>query len=167
MVKIVESSLNPLEQKFCDVYLHTGDVKLAFKESGIPLIFGRSEEGQGRDLLNKQTIKDYILMLSDNDTSSMETCIARLEAVRRESWRRGDYKHATTVESEIAKLRGWLIERSEVKSTNLNMGAASLGNAELMAILSSAQGKQALEKQGLMLGDGGKIKMIEVDYERL
>lgn len=166
-VKVIESSLSPLEQIFCDEYLHTGDVAHAFKVSGIALDFGRSEEGQGRDLLNKQTIKDYILMLSDNDTSSMETCIARLEAVRREAWRRGDYKHSSAVEMEIAKLRGWLIERSEVKSTNLNMGVASLGTAELMTILSSAQGQAALAKQGLALGDGGKIKTIEGDYERV
>lgn len=168
-IKVIESSLSPLEQVFCDEYLHTGDVAHAFKVSGIPLDFGRSEAGQGNDLLNKQAVKDYILMLSDSESSDMETCIARLEAVRREAWRRGDYKHSSAVEMEIAKLRGWLIERSIVRSQNVNIngGAANMETQRLMEILSSPQGQQALAKKGLALSDGGKLKTIEGDYERV
>lgn len=167
-IKVVESSLNPLEQIFCDEYLHTGDVAHAFRVSGIKLDFGRSEEGQGRDLLNKQAVKDYILMLSNAESDDMETCIARLEAVRREAWRRGDYKHSSAVEMEIAKLRGWLIERSIVRNQNVNIngGAANLETGELMAILSSTQGQEALKKKGLRLEDG-RVKTIEGDYERV
>lgn len=168
VVKVVESSLTPQEQIFCDEYLHTGDVAHAFKVAGIELDFGRSEEGQGRDLLQKQAVKDYVLMLSNSDSDDMETCIARLEAVRREAWRRGDYKHSSAVEMEIAKLRGWLIERSIVRNQNVNIngGAANLETAELMAILSSAQGQEALKKKGLRLEDG-RVKTIEGDYEHV
>ncbi len=112
-------SLSTQEQMFCDVYLHTGDVAHAFKVSGIPLDFGRSEVGQGNDLLNKQAVKDYILMLGSSDSNDMESSIKRLEVISRQAWRKGDLQIVKDVEVQIVSLRCWLIERAHINPTNV------------------------------------------------
>ncbi len=142
------------KQVFCEVWVDTQDIRLAMEKSKIPIPLARDMIVYGEELLRKPKISNYILMLTSGDSNDMEQCIKRLEVIRRQSWRNGDLKTVKDVEMQIASLRGGLIERSEGKSMNLNVGASDMSTQQLMAILSSVQGQDALRKQGLALVDG-------------
>ena len=162
------SSLNEQERKFCEMYADTQDADRALTYAGIYVPIERDPRIMAQDLMNRPQVRDYIFMLSDGGSNDVEGCVKRLEAIRREAWRRGDVRTVKDVEMEIAQLRGWRIERSEVKSLNMNVngGVGSMDTNALLAILSSAQGQEALKQSGLMIKDN-EVQQIEGTCERV
>lgn len=146
------AQLNDKEKRFCELYLLSGNSVDAFRASGLEVSFGFDERDMIDELLSRSVLRDHLAMMGDSGSDDIEVCIKRLEVLRRSSWREGNVKLCKDIELEIAKLRGWLIERKEVKTANLNItGASNLSSSQLLEILSSSAGRAELNRQGLLL----------------
>lgn len=157
------------ERQFCEGFMAHGDIARAVRENGVQVPLDRSAESFGKDLLNKPVIRDYLAVLGHGDTGELGALIDRLHAVRREAWRRGDYKETKNIDMEIARLSGWLIERTESKISSTSMTlVAEMSNADLMKRLQGVDKKKLLTHNVKLLADG-KLDIIDgeiVDEQR-
>lgn len=157
--------LRPLEIRFCEAYLAHGDKIRALHESELALELGLcdTDVSKADDTLAKPGVRDYILLMGMNSgESTLEDTIERLEAVRREAWRQGDYKQAGLTEMQIADLKGWKIERQAILTQNVKAGDTdAMDTVALLNILTAGAASGALEKHGVALGADGTLVRIE------
>lgn len=160
-------SLSPQDRKFCDGLVSHGDIIKAVSESGLEIDVFSNPESIGKKMMERQDIKDYLCVLGYGDSKNVEDMIERLTAMRREAWRRGDYKESKSIEMEIAKLRGWLIERIESKVENSSkMLVVDMTTEQLVEELRRLEEKKQLPS-GVKLLPDGKLDIIEADFEEM
>jgi hypothetical protein len=151
---------------FCESYLAHGDKVQAVRDAGMYIGLEDTEESKGDDMLAKPAVRDYLLVMRTGEADKLENTIERLEAIRRESWRQGDYKQTAAVEMQIADLKGWKIERQAIMTTNVGAGDfKSMGTDALVDILRVAQESGALAKHGVDIGTDGSLVRLPVKGE--
>lgn len=154
------------ELRFCEEYLSHGDKIQAIRASMIELGLEDTEESKADDLLAKAAVKDYMVVMRTDGADKLEQTIARLEAIRREAWRQGDYKQTATIEMQIADLKGWKIERQAIMTSHVDAGDfKAMGTAELMDILEVARASGALARHGVDVGADGTLVRLPVKGE--
>jgi len=154
------------ELRFCEAYLAHGDKIQAVREAALDIGLEDTEESKADDLLAKPAVRDYLTVMRTGDADKLEHTIERLEAIRRESWRQGDYKQTAAVEMQIADLKGWKIERQAIMTSHVGAGDfKSMGTDALVDILRVAQESGALAKHGVALGDDGALMRLPVKGE--
>lgn len=153
------------EIRFCEAYLAHGDKLRALYESRLNEKMGLADTDMSLadDTLAKPSVRDYLLLMRDGGVDDkLEHTVERLEAVRREAWRQGDYKQAGLTEMQIADLKGWKIERQAILTQTVKgAGADAMDTTALLNILTAAQASGALEKHGVSLGSDGTLVRIE------
>lgn len=147
---IEDGRLSVQAQKFCEVYLATGNINRSVRDSGIHVAEGRLLYDVGKELLVLPIIRDHLAMISPSASDDMEVSISRLEIARRMAWRRNDVRLVKDIEVEITKLRGWQVERKLIATGGMK-DLEGVGFRELAGILNSAAGKKELARQGLDL----------------
>lgn len=155
--------LNIMELKFCDEMLAHGDKAFAVRQAGFELSLEDTPVSKADEMLERGAIKDYLLVMrTGTEDEKLEDTIARLEAIRREAWRQGDYKQAGLTEMQIADLKGWKIERQSIMTSHVDAADFhGMGTPQLMSILEAASVAGALEKHGVSLGADGTLVRLE------
>ena len=145
---VIEGRLSSEAQKFCEQYLATGEIERSVRDSGIEVGL-RSRWEVGEEILSMPIVRDHMAMISpDTPSTDMEVSISRLEIVRRMAWRRNDVRLVKDIEMEIAKLRGWIVEKKLIATGGMKE-MEGVGYKELAIILTSEAGRRELERQGL------------------
>lgn len=170
--KPIPGLMTDAEFRFCDMLISSGDLELSYAT-----IFGVSDdlafsvEAAAHALLSKPAIQDYMEMMSRGDTTDLEDTIRKLEAMRREAWRRGNMSEVRSAQMEIAKLRGWMVQRTENKNLSavISGDVRDLPSDKLVDLLSRPESEELLAKRGLKYEDGRIVSMktLDGDAERV
>lgn len=158
--------LTPDELLFCELYSAYGDVARAVRDAHVPVPVTRSAEGVGKDLLIRPSIKDYLTCITGG-SEEIEKIIERLSAMRRESWRRGDTRMAKEIEMDVAKLKGFLIDRVDQRIENTQkLLVADMSTEDLKSTLQLLHSQKKLPANIKMLEDGS-LEVIDVEFEEV